>query len=1120
MLPWLTRLSFDRLSAEEMTAVAAAVKVQLLRPTTNAQWTVICRALQFFRESANVPDSLRKSFSREAAGVVAANLGMLTKKQQEVTLQMVRAIQDPPTLGMPKALSKAPAEAPKAPPAAPMGSTAAAPRLLPRPSLSRLNGSASRDALPAATSPASAGISAANGVAAARSPISRSSAKPPQVELLETYKDNSFSDRCQQIVNGVNTALATGRVCCLLTGQVCDDKLDYSNHIAGRRVSNLQRCNTHISLAMPTVEEMKETLKVCREFLACMRPINRYVEHFSRLLKLDYEFERDHQLKRLAKNDEWDRFRLQNEGCSLFKMKVTFMDGNMVFSKSDDKPLPYSYYIYPGQTVWVSADDSQFVDPDNKNITGTGEVLTMTREGVTVKGLTIPLPPSKDSLYRVDYAVTTVNLERMQHAISVVRSQHELNLMQNQEFLARIPATEADQGTRTDNMGILEPGTMVGQAFLHNIHYSVAAARKHYRDQFGATPPPGLPNGYRGFSSYDAPPKPTDTTPLTTEEINYVVQQPHPLLRAVRPAPLECVSRPLSRTQHTLNGNQLAAVAKVIDERRQLTLIQGPPGTGKTTTAIAVICEWVMRYQCKVLATAHSNKGVDNLLQGLVKSGIKVVRVGRGGPVEGSDLAEYCLENLVERHPMNTQREQLQDQLRTAQRSRANSNAVWQLSAQVGAVNKATIARAVLKEAEVVCATCIGVGSPMMQGLQFELVLVDEATQAVEPAAMIPLTRGAKQVVMIGDQAQLPPTCKCPETLMMGFDISLFDRLIGNGLEPHVLEVQYRMHPTISCFPSWRFYRSVLNDGVTAWDRALPAGVFPTPDSRVCFLEVDGQEEQVNTSKINRMEAQCVVWMVSQLMNIGSVWLSQIGIITPYAAQVRIISQAVRSAFGEEAMTELEIHSVDGFQGREKDFILLSLVRSKVGGDMTFITDWRRTNVALTRARFGVVVAGKALALCQSTIWLDWLKFHRKSILSWDPYGPRLVPVHPSVLEHIKSLASPGEVQYSMDEMLPYKLWLSEAAANGWTPSAAPRPKPSGPPPTLAAHRPLAGPNSPTSTPTAAAASEVIDVDADDGDGDDDCTEVVRPLKRPEPAGGEPAAKRTHVSPGPSPAPA
>jgi len=737
-------------------------------------------------------------------------------------------------------------------------------------------------------------------------------------DFVDTYKDNSYSDRCQTIMNGITRAMSTGELVCLFTGETFGTLQEYNKYVYSRKVRNMHLVNTHLQTTPPTQIDMSNMLETCKGFLEILKPLNAYVDLYSQMLKADYDYERSHLLNRLSYNDEWDRFRLENEGVAYFGIKLASSQKGIgeTFVKADKSPLPYSHMIVPGQSVWISAEDAAVVDPVDNRITAVGEVSSIGRESIICRGLQ-GLPFSKNDLYRIDFAVTTLNLDRMQHALGVVRRHHEVQLMTDHSFAAHLPMQEGDE--RRENFGILEPGTPLAKFFFMNIKYSLAKARESYRLKFGATPPPGMPQNYTGFNSYDPPvlPEEADSRPLTPEELNQAAQMMHPLLKYSN-MPGDCNARPLDRSQHKLNSNQLSAVIKVIDEGRQLTLIQGPPGTGKTTTAISIICEWVKWYHWKILATAHSNKGVDNLLQGLVAKGIKVLRVGRGGRNEGSDLADYSLETLVDRSPLNNHREKLAQQLRVAQRAGASQTQIREIIEEIQGHSKMMIGRSIVKECEVICATCVGVGSPMMQGLQFDLVLVDEATQAVEPAVLIPITRGARQVVMIGDQAQLPPTCKCAEACMMGLDISLFDRLIGNGMECHMLDTQYRMHPTISCFPSWRFYNSKLMDGIVADDRKLPPGVFPTTDSRVCFLQVSGEEAQAGTSKLNKAEAACILWCVQTLINLGGITLGQIGIITPYAAQVRILTQTSKAAFGDGAMGELEVHSVAGSRGARR----------------------------------------------------------------------------------------------------------------------------------------------------------------------------------------------------------
>jgi hypothetical protein len=1021
----LTLPIFLELQQPQQDAVVSSIKTQFLRRLSNEEWVTVCKAIRLFCQPSDVSLSTRTTLQKELTAILKADLAGLTPVQVGCTMELVKDLV--PSTAAHSAVK--PATTPLSSAALPRAVTVI-PAAKPTPKPTPLPVSPTAGKVTVLPSTLAKQGQPANAKAKAKASVPFQPPRAPEptgwhssVQTLDTYKDNSISDRCQCIINGIVRAMNKGEHCCLLSGETFLSDQAFTSAFFSKKNKFLQRDNPGIPNTPPTSEQMKEALEMCQKFLDRMQPINRYVDHFTHVSKVEYEAERSQMLTRLSFNDELDRFRLEHDGLSYFGMKLNHAGHQRngdTFVKHDASPVPYSHSMTPGQCVWISAEDAKTVDPVDKRVTATGEISSIGRESVAIRNLG-GLPHSKNGLYRIDIAVTPINLERMVDALRIVRRQYEWSAVQDPAFKPWVPRTEEDKPSY--GFGILEPGNPLSSAFFFNIHHTIANARDHYRTRFGAVPPPNLPENAGGFNSFGPPPPPVDGPPLTAEQLNAAAQRCHPMLAATSAArqPLDCSTRPLHRSQHWLNDNQLVAVTKIIDEARQVTLIQGPPGTGKTTTAIAIICEWVMWYHGRILATAHSNKGLDNLLQGLVAKGIKVLRVGRGAPMEGTDLGEYSLETLVERHPMNAKRQQLDGLMKEAQRT--GQPASQEVMKELNKVSKMAIGRRICREAEVVCATCIGVGSYLMEDLQFDLVLVDEATQAVEPSAMIPITRGAKQLVMIGDQAQLPPTVKCPAAVMRGLDISIFDRLIGNGLQCHVLDVQYRMHPTISCFPSWRFYHSLLRDGVTAMERALPNGVFPTPNSRACFLEVPGQEEQLNTSKLNRMESNCVIWVVKQLMMLGGVSLSQIGVITPYAAQVRTITQAVQAAFSKTAVGELEVQSVDGFQGREKDFILLSMVRTKCGGDMTFITDWRRTNVALTRARYGVIVVGCLSALCQSPIWLDWLKFHVNSLLSWNPTSQTLGPVHPEFIEHVQLLNAVQE-PFTMEEMMAQKLGM------------------------------------------------------------------------------------------------
>jgi len=281
----------------------------------------------------------------------------------------------------------------------------------------------------------------------------------------------------------------------------------------------------------------------------------------------------------------------------------------------------------------------------------------------------------------------------------------------------------------------------------------------------------------------------------------------------------------------------------------------------------------------------------------------------------------------------------------------------------------------------VVCCTAIGAGSVMLNEHCFSRVLFDEAAQATELATVVPLVRGASQVVLCGDQCQLPPTVSVDCMRNQGLELSLFERLTIATHKPHVLlEAQHRMHPAISAFPRAAFYGGRLMDGIACEDRPAPDGFhWPKKNMPLCFLPVRGREQREGESLRNEEEAQRVLEVVKGLLN-GGLEPSEVGIVSPYAAQVRLLKNTLIRAGLPTARDKggVEINSVDGYQGREKEAIVISTVRSSSSGGLGFVADWRRANVAFTRARRGLVVVGDPETLGRDpTTWAPWLKWVR-----------------------------------------------------------------------------------------------------------------------------------------------
>ena len=412
--------------------------------------------------------------------------------------------------------------------------------------------------------------------------------------------------------------------------------------------------------------------------------------------------------------------------------------------------------------------------------------------------------------------------------------------------------------------------------------------------------------------------------------------------------------------QH-MNQSQIDALMAALFNR--VTLIQGPPGTGKTHTAVALVQMWLRCRTSPILCTSDSNIAVDNLVDGLARAGVRVARIGRPEAVR-QDLMPYMIESIAG----------------------IDQDCRWSKDEQFKAINNA------LRQAEVICATCAGAGSDILERFSFEACLIDEATQATEPATIIPLTKGCKQVVLIGDQNQLPPTIISRDAEAAGLGESLFERFIRSGIRTYMLKVQYRMHPAIALFPSQTFYKGELLSGTPPNQRRAPLGFdWPVPAVPLAFVNVeDGAERSDGSSQTNPAEIQRVVNIVKKLAGQHEVLPGDIGVVTPYSAQARAIKKILRGNAPERtrfdapadptSMKAVEVATVDGFQGREKEVIVFSCTRANMNGNVGFLADTRRVNVMLTRAKRGLIIVGNMKTLQQDEIvWKGWLKWARES---------------------------------------------------------------------------------------------------------------------------------------------
>ncbi|KXT02804.1 hypothetical protein AC578_5396 [Pseudocercospora eumusae] len=423
-----------------------------------------------------------------------------------------------------------------------------------------------------------------------------------------------------------------------------------------------------------------------------------------------------------------------------------------------------------------------------------------------------------------------------------------------------------------------------------------------------------------------------------------------------------------------LNSSQINAVKSVL--QKPLSLIQGPPGTGKTVTSATIIYHLSKMNGGQVLVCAPSNVAVDQLCERIHITGLKVVRVTAKSREDAeSNVGFLSLHRQVEMNDTNvelTKLKQLKD-------------TVGELSSQDEKKFKAltrAAEREILQNADVICCTCVGAGDPRLAKFKFRTVLIDESTQSAEPECMIPLVLGCKQVVLVGDHQQLGPVIMNKKAAKAGLNQSLFERLVVLGCAPIRLQVQYRMHPCLSEFPSNMFYEGSLQNGITMQQRLRKDVDFPWPvaDSPMMFWSNLGNEEisASGTSYLNRTEAQNVEKIVTRFFKAG-VSPSAIGIITPYEGQRSYVVQSMQQTgtFKKEHYKEVEVASVDAFQGREKDFIVLSCVRSNDHQGIGFLSDPRRLNVALTRAKYGCVILGNPKVLSKHPLW-HYLLLHFK----------------------------------------------------------------------------------------------------------------------------------------------
>ena len=458
------------------------------------------------------------------------------------------------------------------------------------------------------------------------------------------------------------------------------------------------------------------------------------------------------------------------------------------------------------------------------------------------------------------------------------------------------------------------------------------------------------------------------------------------------PAPAEIVRS----FDPTLNDDQKKAVAMAL-EAEDMLLIHGPPGTGKTRVLTEIIHQAFRKGQT-VLVSAPSNAACDHLVECLVKKKISVTRLGHPARIT-ERIREHTLSYKLAAHPYAKMIEdhemQLEQFARQKERRQDRRVMSWEerneMRDEVNRLRddirdlKTQIFKQVWNASDVVVATHTVCGDPLIRAKAFDWVILDEATQGIEPATWIPIRHGGK-VILAGDHCQLPPTVFRSRPGERGLGFTLFERLhevLGPKSKVR-LERQYRMHENIMDFSSRKFYDSALTADPSVAGHVLKdlsnvkaEGLDETP---VVFLDTAGlgYEEEIEEgteSRYNSQEARLVVTELKRLLEAG-VAPAEIAIISPYSAQVKLLTGMILGEKGEPGdLAALEIDSVDAFQGREKEAVIVSLVRSNREGQLGFLTDTRRMNVAMTRAKRKLIMIGDSATLSNHIFFEDLLRY-------------------------------------------------------------------------------------------------------------------------------------------------
>ena len=419
-----------------------------------------------------------------------------------------------------------------------------------------------------------------------------------------------------------------------------------------------------------------------------------------------------------------------------------------------------------------------------------------------------------------------------------------------------------------------------------------------------------------------------------------------------------------------LNVSQERAVNEVL-RAKDVAVVHGPPGTGKTTTLVEAIYE-TLRRENQVLVCAQSNMAVDWISEKLVDRGINVLRIGNPTKVNDKMLS-FTYERRFESHPDYPQLWAIRKSIRQlrANRKRGDHSFHQKLERlkERETELELRIRNQLFREARVIASTLVGSANRLLDGMKFGTLFIDEAAQALEAACWIPMRR-ATRVILAGDHCQLPPTIKSVAAMKGGLDKTLMQRIVERKPEAvTLLKMQYRMNEAIMRFSSDWFYHGE----VEAAPMVKYRGILDL-DKAIEWKDTSGDtsHEQFvgdNFGRINKEEAQLTLLTLAEyFVRIGRQRIIDeridVGIISPYRAQVQYLRHLIKKTdFYKPFRKIIAVNTVDGFQGQERDIIVISMVRSNEEGQIGFLRDLRRMNVAITRARMKLIILGDSATL-------------------------------------------------------------------------------------------------------------------------------------------------------------